>query len=174
MLLSTAIWWYMSFLSYCELSPRLKYVAVSTSHGRAIAQAVNRRLPTAAARVKTRVWSCGILWWTKWLWGKFSPRTSVFPANLHSICFSTIFFTITRGWHNKPRVAAVPIASQTKSKKVQAITDFPLNAPNLLIHFSCYFLIDISIHGFLSLFKLWNKRKGAQHTAYSYFLFRSS
>jgi hypothetical protein len=50
----------------------------------------------------------------KWRWGRFSPRTSGFPANLHSICFSTIFFTITRGWHNRPGVAAVPIASQTK------------------------------------------------------------
>jgi hypothetical protein len=29
--------------------------------GRAIALAVSRRLPTAAARVQTRVWSCGIL-----------------------------------------------------------------------------------------------------------------
>jgi hypothetical protein len=29
--------------------------------GRAIAQTVSRRLPTAAARVQTRVWSCGIL-----------------------------------------------------------------------------------------------------------------
>jgi hypothetical protein len=29
--------------------------------GRAIAQAVSRRLPTAAVRVQTRVWSCGIL-----------------------------------------------------------------------------------------------------------------
>jgi hypothetical protein len=41
-----------------------------------------------------------------------------FPlANLHSICFSTIIFTITRGWHNRPGVAAVPIASQTRIKK---------------------------------------------------------
>jgi hypothetical protein len=32
----------------------------------------------------------------------------------HSICFSTIIFTITRGWHNRPGVAAVPIASQPK------------------------------------------------------------
>jgi hypothetical protein len=31
-----------------------------TGVGRAIAQAVSRRLPTAA-RVQTRVWSCGIL-----------------------------------------------------------------------------------------------------------------
>jgi hypothetical protein len=29
--------------------------------GRAIAEAVSRRLPTAAARVQNRVWSCGIL-----------------------------------------------------------------------------------------------------------------
>jgi hypothetical protein len=32
------------------------------------------------------------------------------------ICFSTIIFTITGGWHNRPGVAAVPIASQTKIK----------------------------------------------------------
>jgi hypothetical protein len=29
--------------------------------GRAIAQAVSRRLPTVAAQVQTRVWLCGIL-----------------------------------------------------------------------------------------------------------------
>jgi hypothetical protein len=29
--------------------------------GRAMAQAVSRRLPVAVARVQTRVWSCGIL-----------------------------------------------------------------------------------------------------------------
>jgi hypothetical protein len=42
-----------------------------------------------------------------------------FPANLHSICFSTIIFTITRGWHNRPRVAAVPIALQIKNKIIK-------------------------------------------------------
>jgi hypothetical protein len=47
----------------------------------------------------------------KWRWGRFSPRTSVSPANLHCIYFSTIIFTITRGWHSRPGVAAVPIAS---------------------------------------------------------------
>jgi hypothetical protein len=30
---------------------------------------------------------------------------------------STIIFIITRGWHNRPGVAAVPIASQLKKKK---------------------------------------------------------
>jgi hypothetical protein len=36
-----------------------------------------------------------------------------FPCQSTFHCFSTIIFTITRGWHNKPGVAAVPIASQT-------------------------------------------------------------
>jgi hypothetical protein len=40
---------------------------------------------------------------------------------LHSICFSTIIFTITRDWNNRPAVAAVPIASQTKYEK-EALT----------------------------------------------------
>jgi hypothetical protein len=53
----------------------------------------------------------------KWRGGRFSPRTSVSPANVHSICLSTIIFTITRGWDNRPGVAAVPIASQTRIKK---------------------------------------------------------
>jgi hypothetical protein len=34
---------------------------VIQQNGRAIAQAVRRRLPAAAARVQNRVWSCGIL-----------------------------------------------------------------------------------------------------------------
>jgi hypothetical protein len=59
----------------------------------------------------------------KWCWGRFSPRTSVSPANLHSICFSTIIFTITRGWHNWPGVAAVPIASQSRIKKKNEMSD---------------------------------------------------
>jgi hypothetical protein len=36
-------------------------LTLSKHCGRAIAQAVSLRLPTAAARVQTRVWSCGIL-----------------------------------------------------------------------------------------------------------------
>jgi hypothetical protein len=41
----------------------------------AIDQAVSRRLPTAAARVECDG--------QKWRWGRFSPRTSVSPANLY-------------------------------------------------------------------------------------------
>jgi hypothetical protein len=51
------------------------------------------------------------LWWTKWRLGRFSPSTSVFPANLHSTNFSII--TIT--YH--PVAAAVPkVPSQNKKK----------------------------------------------------------
>jgi hypothetical protein len=56
--------------------------------------------PTAAARVQTRSGHVGFCDGQKWRWRRFSPRTAVSPANLHSICFSTIIFTITRGWHN--------------------------------------------------------------------------
>jgi hypothetical protein len=55
------------FLTLPGLEPqplgRLSWLLVreSTFSGRAITQAVSRRLPTAAARVQIRVWSCGIL-----------------------------------------------------------------------------------------------------------------
>jgi hypothetical protein len=40
------------------------------------------------------------LWWTKSHWGRFSPSTSVSPANHHSTDFPIII--ITRSWHNRP------------------------------------------------------------------------
>jgi hypothetical protein len=40
------------------------------------------------------------LWWTKRHWGRFSPTTSISPANHHSTNFSII--VINKGWHNKP------------------------------------------------------------------------
>jgi hypothetical protein len=73
-------------------------VKLSSCVGRAIAQAVSRWLPTAAGRVRVRAGMC-VLWWTKRHWGRFSPSTSVSPAN-HSTNFSIII--ITRDWHNRP------------------------------------------------------------------------
>jgi hypothetical protein len=64
----------------------------------------------------------------KWRWGRFSPSTSVSPANLHSICFSTIIFTTTRGWHNRPGVAAVQIALQKKKKMVEKVDHGSFNS----------------------------------------------
>jgi hypothetical protein len=64
-----------------------QYHKLKTGRSRAIAQAVSRWLPTA-------------VWWRKWVWGRFSPSTSVSPANLHSTKFSIII--ITRGRYNRP------------------------------------------------------------------------
>jgi hypothetical protein len=52
--------------------------------GRAIAQAVSRWLPTAAVRGSSLGLVMWDLWWAKWRWGRFSPSTSVSPANFHS------------------------------------------------------------------------------------------
>jgi hypothetical protein len=74
-------------------------VSMIIGKGRAVAQAISRWLPTAAARVRIRADMWG-LWWTKRYWGRFSPSTSVSPANHHPTNFSIII--ITRGWHNRP------------------------------------------------------------------------
>jgi hypothetical protein len=46
------------------------------------------------------------LWWKKWRLGRFSPHTSVSPANLDCTKFSIL--TIARGRYNRPEVADVP------------------------------------------------------------------
>jgi hypothetical protein len=52
--------------------------------GRAIAQAVSRRLPTAAAaRVQTRIWSCVIFWWTKVALGQVFSENFGFPCTIY-------------------------------------------------------------------------------------------
>jgi hypothetical protein len=73
--------------------PKFIYLHV----GRAVAQAVSRRLPTAAARVQNR----GLVMWDFVMdnsgagAGFLRELRVVSPANLHSTCFSTIIFTIT-------------------------------------------------------------------------------
>jgi hypothetical protein len=69
------------------------------SKGCAVAQAVSRWIPTAAARVRVRA-GMGGLWWTKRHWDRFPPSTSVFPANYHSTNFSIII--IAQSWHHRP------------------------------------------------------------------------
>jgi hypothetical protein len=56
--------------------------------------------------------------WTKWRWGRFSPSTSVSPANLHSTNCSTITLIYHLGLYNRPEVAVVPgDVSPTPHKK---------------------------------------------------------
>jgi hypothetical protein len=63
---------------------------VRIREGRAIAQAVSGWLDTEADTVRARVWSCGICGGESGSGGKFSPSTSVSPANFHSTICSTI------------------------------------------------------------------------------------
>jgi hypothetical protein len=60
------------------------------SEGRSIAQAVGRRLPTAATRVRAQVRSCGICGGRSGTGADFFPSTSVSPANSYSTDCSTI------------------------------------------------------------------------------------
>jgi hypothetical protein len=70
----------------------------ASQEGHAIVQAISRWLPTAAARVQTRVYSH-----VRFVVDKvaleqvFSPSTSVSLANLHSTKFSTITITYHLG-----------------------------------------------------------------------------
>jgi hypothetical protein len=93
---------FMTVPLYC----RLPFNVVFTANcGRAIAQAVSRWLPNAAARVRARVWSSGIYCGQSGTEAGFL-RTSVSPANLYSIKFSIL--TLTRGRYNRPEVADIP------------------------------------------------------------------
>jgi hypothetical protein len=76
--------------------------------GRAIAQAVSRWLSSAAARVRARVWSCGICGGQSGT-GAGCLRVLRFPLPIfippiapHSPS------SIIRGWYNRSVVAAVP------------------------------------------------------------------
>jgi hypothetical protein len=65
-----------------------------------IAQAVRRRFPTAAGRVQNRVWSCGILWWTKVALGQV-----FFSENFGFPCQSTFHLLLHNHLHYHPRLA---------------------------------------------------------------------
>jgi hypothetical protein len=81
--------WYKAIITQVSITQLLTLVRWQLKD-RAIAQAVSRWLPIAGAQVGARFWGMWISWWRKWLWGRFSPSTSVSPANLHSTNCSTI------------------------------------------------------------------------------------
>jgi hypothetical protein len=96
-------WWFLGCTAYADKSvPCVQRVKVKVKL---------TGLPPRRPGFKSGSGHMGFCDGQKWRWGSFSPRTSISPANLHSICFSTIISTITRGWYNRPGVAAVPIAS---------------------------------------------------------------
>jgi hypothetical protein len=85
--------------------------------GHDIAQAVIRRFPTAATRVRARVWSCGIC-------GEQSGTGAGFlrvlwfpvPIRIPSIA-PVIIIIIIWGWYNRPVVAALPSGLTPWGKK---------------------------------------------------------
>jgi hypothetical protein len=94
-----------------KLTPYVFTACLLSKHrekGRAIAQAVSRWLPTAAVRVRTRVWSCVIC----------SGQSGAGAGFLRVLRFPLPIFilpialqspsSIIRGWYNRPVVAAVP------------------------------------------------------------------
>jgi hypothetical protein len=100
---------------YLFMGGKVNYIICSRKYG---PLSVSRRLPTAAARVQTRVWSCGIFWWTKVALGQvFSENFGLFPLPItfHLLLHNHLHYHPR--WHNRPGVAAVPIASQTRIKE---------------------------------------------------------
>jgi hypothetical protein len=99
-------------LSISVMSGRLKGTVLSVnkirSYGRAMAQAISRRLLTAEAQVRSRFRVCGICGGQSGTGTGFSPSTSVFPCQFHSTGAhymekrKKIIFII--GLHNKPPI----------------------------------------------------------------------
>jgi hypothetical protein len=95
------------FYVYVEIGWNRLIGRLSSKDGRAIAQAVNRWLSTAAARVRSLVWSSGIC----------GGQSGVGAGFLRVLRFPLPIFIppiapqspspIICGWYNKPEVAAV-------------------------------------------------------------------
>jgi hypothetical protein len=75
--------------------------------GRAIAQAVSRWLPTAAARARSQVRSCGICGGQSSTGAGFL-RVLRFPLPILIPPTAPQSSSIIRGWYNRPTVADVP------------------------------------------------------------------
>jgi hypothetical protein len=86
--------------------------------GRAMAQAVSRRPPTADAWVRSRVSPCGICGGQSGSGTGFSPSTSVFPCQFHSTGAPSlgkgqkiIIIIFITGLHKKPQGCGASVAS---------------------------------------------------------------
>jgi hypothetical protein len=83
------------------------FITTNIAAGRAIAQAVSRWLPTAAARVRPRVWSSGICGGQSCAGAGFL-RVLWFPLPIFIPPIAPQSPSpIICGWYNRPKVAAV-------------------------------------------------------------------
>jgi hypothetical protein len=95
------------FIASC-LGQEKSFMTKNFREGRAIAQAVSRWLPTAEARVQTRVYSCGIYGGQSGAEAGFL-RVLGFPLSIFIPPISPQSPSpIIQGWYNRPVVAAVP------------------------------------------------------------------
>jgi hypothetical protein len=83
----TLIWASVHTLTPCFSEFGINMIFTIPSNDPDIAQAMSRRLPTAATRVRSHVKSCKM-----WHWGRFPPSTSVFFANSHSTKCSILVY----------------------------------------------------------------------------------
>jgi hypothetical protein len=66
------------------------------------------------------------LWWTNWHWGKFSPSTSVSPANSHATDFSTFIIIYHLGlvqWAKQWPMYQVDSVHPTPRRDIHAIRE---------------------------------------------------
>jgi hypothetical protein len=91
-----------------DVTSKICKVKKGIAKGCAIAQAVSRWLPTAAARVRARVWSCGICGGQRGSGASFL-RVLRFPLPIFILPISPLSpSSIIWAWYNMPVVAAVP------------------------------------------------------------------
>jgi hypothetical protein len=98
----------LSKLACCQKQTKFTLPHLTPGKGHAIAQAVSRWLPTAAARVQARVWSCGICGGqsgagTGFLRVLWFPLPIFIPPIAPQLPSSIIW-----GLYNMPEVATVP------------------------------------------------------------------
>jgi hypothetical protein len=99
--------------------PLTTLFTVRRQYGRAMAQAVSRRPPTAEFWVRSRVSPCGVCSGRSGTGTGFSPSSSVFPCQFHSTRAPLlgkgqkiiIIFIFIIGLHNKSHGCSVSVAS---------------------------------------------------------------
>jgi hypothetical protein len=111
--------------------------------GRAVAQAVSRWLPTAAAWVRVRA-ACGFCGGQSGTGARFFPSTSVSPAN-HSTNYSIII--ITQGWQNRPTSGRSAEWTQFDSTPIIPIKKFQRSDVSQELN-----IIITELHGRLKLY----------------------
>jgi hypothetical protein len=114
-------------------------------HNRAIAQAVSRRFPTAAVRVRAWIWSCGIRGGKSGIRGGFLlvfrfPLPILIPptAPHSSSSSSSSSSSIVWGWYNRPtsdRRTTWTQSHPTQETKARVVALYFVHVGTSLIHF---------------------------------------